>query len=348
MTTIKANPTLLVTAVSFVVACSSSAPTTRTSNARLPEGPIACTFESYAPAGSTVTWTTGPSGNTAGAHIVEAPYTSAGFDCFFSQDKKTFNLSSYDTLEFDGTIPAGTLFTVGVGHNVNNVWHGCSWNLMGQDTATYSIDLNNPNWCGPTQCGYDLQSTNVTFQAIYANQTAVTADIAVTRVEFLTKNAGAGTIALPQSGKGPGGACWFLTTWGTGATAQWFAPLTSSSAKAHLTGPNDNGVSGAGMQREFGQADVSRAQGVSFQGTVASGQAFAATLTDNSTQPGPNGCWWNLTGSGTGTYSINPAMPDGCYGPTSLDLTHIHDIQFQACCGQAFDVEVTSVAVNAQ
>ncbi len=332
----------------FALCGCSSAQNGKASGATLPKGPVTCSFETFAFAGSTVTWTTGPSGNTAGAHIEEAPYTSAGFDCFMSKEKTTYNLSSYDTLEFDGTIATGTSFTVGVGCTVNDVWHGCSWYLVGQDTATYSIDLNNPDWCGPTECSYDLQATSVSFQATYANQTAVTADIAVSRVEFLTKNAGAGTISLAQSGTGPAGACWFVSTWGTGATAQWDAPLTASSAKSHLTGPNDNGVSGAGMQREFGQVDLSGGKTITVAATVATGQAFAAALADNSTQPGPSGCWWNMTGTGTSTYTIDPATPTGCYGPTAMNLKSIHDIQFQACCGQAFDIEVASVTVNAQ
>jgi hypothetical protein len=176
------------------------------------------------PASSSVTWTKEPNGNSAAAHIVSAPYSDAGIACVFSDNESVVDLSGFDTLEFDAVVPTGTTFTVATGRMENGLWHGCSWNLLGAGATTYTVDLAQPDWCGPTQCAYDLGAVQVSFEAPWGDSTGKTADIEIVDLHLLTRNAGAHVIHRPGSGIGPDGVCWYLHTWGFG-TASWVTPL---------------------------------------------------------------------------------------------------------------------------
>lgn len=324
----------LVVASVALVGCDGSQAQGGVSGDALPEGPTKCQFDKFAPAGSTVDWTIQPAGAHAAAAIVSAPFCTAGMFCRFSKDENIYDVSGYDTVEIDAVVPVGQAFDVSLGRGSGLAWHGCNWNLTGKGDAIYTIDLSHPNYCGPTMCQFDLQVQGLALNAPYGSEAGTSADIEVRRIEFLKKGSGTGTTQLASSGYGPDGACWYLAPWGD-PVGSWAGPLTSSAARV---------TDGGSLTRELSGVDLSDGSIVEIDANFEEGSVVAVKLTDRTYDPGPNSCWWHITGIGASTYTLDDlSSPVDCWGPSSLDLTDLQRIEFAGSTSTV--VEVNSVRI---
>ena len=118
----------------------------------------------------------------------------SGLSASLRWDALPQDLSAYNQLSFDGWVGEGSSFAVSVGRSEGSDFFGCSWDLVGKGQATYTLDLTEPAWCGPSSC-FDLQAANVSFVTPWASE-PVTVELRIERLAFGVDP----TRPLPQGG----------------------------------------------------------------------------------------------------------------------------------------------------
>ena len=113
-------------------------------------GPGGYCWMTWTDPGGTAQWVTPPSANSAHVSAQGPADGLAGMEALLNAGNAV-DLSAYDQLWFDATIPVGQQVAVSIGRG--NPSPACSWYLLGAGTTQYAVDITSADYCLPTACG---------------------------------------------------------------------------------------------------------------------------------------------------------------------------------------------------
>ena len=125
-------------------------------------GPEGFFWNCWADSGASAEWLAPPSAESAAVRIEAEPSAQGGAYASFTWDEAPLDLSGYNEVVLDATIAEGQRFALTLGRNEDDGYHGCSYDLVGAGSTTYTVDLLAPDWCGPASC-FDLQAEGIGF-----------------------------------------------------------------------------------------------------------------------------------------------------------------------------------------
>jgi hypothetical protein len=230
------------------------------------------------------------------------------------------DLSAYDQLWFDATIPVGSQVAVSIGRG--NPSGSCSWIVPGAGTAHYTVDLTTADYCLPTACGLDRSALEYVQFATPFFGTSYTINVDAIKLGFATVSSGFGAISrVASAGSGLNNWCCSLFAYGSGGTTAWASPPTSTQVHVQTTDTAAQG--GAGIRIEFplSQQDLSQASYIDFDATalVTGGTQFSVQLRTL------DGAYWGFAATavpGVHTYTLPLASP-GWFGTGKGQAFHV-------------------------
>ncbi|MBN1610567.1 MAG: LamG domain-containing protein [Polyangiaceae bacterium] len=265
-------------------------------------GPNGYRWRAFDEAGSQTSWLTTPSTESASVEVTHAASSRGGLAARLAEPGALVDLSAYDEAVIDADIAAGALFAVSLERSDSR----CVWaRQVGQGPTSYVIDLGAPSYCesaDTAECGFDfgVDQLSITTDSSEPNPLGIT----VSGLSFRTTGSGVGARGPVGGALGPEDLCWQLTTFGAGATAAWYVPLSTSEASAMLSGDVDT--------EAYLQAD---ARGLYTSGTYLEIDAdLSAEAPHRLRLEDTHGssCYWDRDGLGTGTHLFALDEPDEC------------------------------------
>lgn len=316
-------------------------------------GPIDCedTLEPNGPSGyawclgsfpgSSARFIDTPSDQGASASIADGTYSNASLSAVLT-DSGTVDLSGYDELVFDADVPDGQPFEVWIGHDDA----GCTYQMTGAGDTTYTLDLTEALWCEPTQCGFDLQASMVSFGSVWDE--AEDLELTVKALSFEETSGGAGVATGREGAIGPGGSCWFIAAWNADSSIDWVEPPSQDSVHAIATSAENSGAALA-LELPDRPVDMTQFSAIEIDAIMSASTAVAVQLVGDAAVP--EGCGWLVSpadpSAGVTTYTMDlTASPPFCYGTPPFDLTSAIRLDFATDWDPASDIEVEVVDVR--
>ena len=271
--------------------------------------------------GGTAQWVTLPSDGSAHVFAQSSADGQAGMEGLLNAGSAV-DLSAYDRLWFDATIPVGQQVAMRIGRGNPSGHSSCVWIMSGAGSARYTVDLTAADYCYPTACGLDRSALEyVQFDTPFWG-TGYTIDVNVTNLGFATVSSGFGAISrVASAGSGLNNWCCSLFAYGSGGTTAWASPPTSTQVHVQTTDTAAQG--GAGIRIEFplSQQDLSQASYIDFDATalVTGGTQFSVQLRTL------DGAYWGFAATavpGVHTYTLPLASP-GWFGTGKGQAFHV-------------------------
>ncbi len=264
------------------------------------------------------------------------------------------DLSGYDQLLFDATVPSGQRFAVSIGNKSAGEY--CQWELVGSGKATYTLDLRTAKLCWPNMCG--LSRSAIRELSFYSAEwsTNYVLDMTLTRVELATTISGfSPTTAGYGATTGLDGWCWSLFSWSNkstsviGSTATWATTPDSTQVQVQVVDSDADGAAGCSAQLPAGQRDLSAATYLVFDAnvTLSSATRFAIVLQDVNRAHAD----FDVTVSpGAQTYRVLLANPTyvGNGGGVAFDLSNVYAVDFASPWGLVASGSIAITRVTSQ
>jgi hypothetical protein len=259
---------------------------------------------------------------------------------------KAVNLSAYDQLWFNATIPVGLQVAVAIGRG--NPSGSCFWYVLGAGTTHYTVDLTAADYCLPTACGLDRSALEYVEFGTTVFGTGNTIDVNVTDLGFATVARGFGAITrVASAGSGLNNWCCSLFAFGSGVTAAWASPPTSTQMHVQTTDTSVQGDAGMRIELSSSQQDLSQASYMDLDAvvTVTGGTQFWVNMRNLS---GAECLFRVTTVSGIHTYTLPLATPDWCGTGQgrAFELSAVDALEIGSPWDQAAsaDIMITSLA----
>jgi hypothetical protein len=249
-------------------------------------GPGGYCWNTFAHSNAFVEWVGSPVSAAVHAFAQSAADGNAGIMALLNTGTPV-DLSQYDQLWFDATVPPGQRFGVAIGRQ--STGEQCIWEIAGAGETRYTVDLRSAKLCWPHSCGLDRSQIESVAFSTAEWTTNYTLDINLTNLGFATTTSGFGPTTLGNSASlGLNGWCWSLFSWSSNpaaiinSTANWVAPPSSNQVEVQIADGDTNGDTGCTVQIPDGQTDLTRATYLEFDANVVLGSAtqFSIGLND--------------------------------------------------------------------
>jgi len=270
-------------------------------------GPGGYCWMTWTDPGAAAQWVTPPSAGSAHLLAQGSADGQAGMEALLHAGDAV-DLSAYDQLWFDATIPVGLQVAVTIGRGNRSEY--CSWNLLGAGSTQYKVDLTAADYCLPTACGLDRSALEyVQFGTTFFGTTI---DVNVTNLGFATVSRGFGALtSVASAGLGLNSWCCSTFAFGYGVTAAWASPPTSTQMHVQAVDTSVQGDAGMRIELPPSQQDLSQASHMDLDAvvTVTGGTQFWVNMRN----PSGAECLFRVTTvSGIHTYTLPLASPDWC------------------------------------
>jgi hypothetical protein len=165
----------------------------------------------------------------------------------------------------------------------------CIWNLVGEDTAHYTIDLRTAKICWPQTSGMDRGSIEAVGFTTAGWGSNFTLNLALANLGFAATTSGFGTTTVGNGATlGLNGWYWTLFSWSNvsnapiSSTATWTTMPTSSRVEVQISDPDTQGAAGCTAELPAERRDLTGATFLEFDANVVMTKAssFAVQLND--------------------------------------------------------------------